>query len=456
MKWKLKVEDYGKISKAEITVSPFMAFVGDNNSGKSYLLMLLWGIYTIGKRKLFLPNQLKTKEWSECKKWLEESYLTSQDLVLDIKEKLPLIQIVLNQLLAQNKDSFIKELFNYEGMTIGKIEIELSKKDIPKFRMFNRDENRWFGVSRFQTRRRNNLPDAALMFQFLVSACLGNRYFSPFDNEAYDNEAVYLPSARTGFVLTKDIINRVGRNQTFNYIPVINEETDDEIKDSDSVVQAAQPFTRPINHFLDLMTSLSMDQKAPFEELVTFVETHMTKGKVDLSRLPGNELRYIPQGLGRDLPIRVASSVVTELSPLVLFMEHLKKMKGVFYEEPEMGLHPQLQKQVARLLIRMVNQQLMVVFTTHSDTLLQHINNMLKLLSHPDCEALQKEYRYDDRDLLEPGLIRIYQMKDEGDYTSVTELREGRFGFVIPTFNDALDQLLDEVYAFQPEDEMDG
>src|SRR5699024_557649 len=147
-------------------VSPFMAFVGDNNSGKSYLLMLLWGIYTIGKRKLFLPNQLKTKEWSECKKWLEESYLTSQDLVLDIKEKLPLIQIVLNQLLAQNKDSFIKELFNYEGITIGKMEIELSKKDIPKFRMFNRDENRWFGVSRFQTRRRNNLPDAALMFQF--------------------------------------------------------------------------------------------------------------------------------------------------------------------------------------------------------------------------------------------------------------------------------------------------
>ena len=54
-------------------------------------------------------------------------------------------------------------------------------------------------------------------------------------------------------------------------------------------------------------------------------------------------------------------------------------MKGVFYEEPEMGLHPQLQKQVVRLLIRMVNQQLMVVFTTHSDTLLQHINNMLKL-----------------------------------------------------------------------------
>ena len=62
MNWKLKVEDYVKISKAEITVSPFMAFAGDNNSGKSYLLMLLWGIYAIGKRKLFLPNQLKTKE----------------------------------------------------------------------------------------------------------------------------------------------------------------------------------------------------------------------------------------------------------------------------------------------------------------------------------------------------------------------------------------------------------
>ena len=37
--WKLIVEDFGKIKSAEIEVAPLTLFVGDNNSGKSYLLI---------------------------------------------------------------------------------------------------------------------------------------------------------------------------------------------------------------------------------------------------------------------------------------------------------------------------------------------------------------------------------------------------------------------------------
>lgn len=44
MKRKLIIEDFGKIKKAEIDISPLTLFVGDNNSGKSYLLSLIWGI----------------------------------------------------------------------------------------------------------------------------------------------------------------------------------------------------------------------------------------------------------------------------------------------------------------------------------------------------------------------------------------------------------------------------
>lgn len=35
------IEKFGKIERAEIQVSPLTLFVGDNNSGKSYLLSLL-------------------------------------------------------------------------------------------------------------------------------------------------------------------------------------------------------------------------------------------------------------------------------------------------------------------------------------------------------------------------------------------------------------------------------
>ena len=37
MHWKLKVSGYEKIKSAEIETAPLTLFVGDNNSGKSYL-----------------------------------------------------------------------------------------------------------------------------------------------------------------------------------------------------------------------------------------------------------------------------------------------------------------------------------------------------------------------------------------------------------------------------------
>ena len=52
MGWKLKVLEYGKIKSAEIEVSPLTLFVGDNNSGKSYLMALLWGIQNLGVSEL--------------------------------------------------------------------------------------------------------------------------------------------------------------------------------------------------------------------------------------------------------------------------------------------------------------------------------------------------------------------------------------------------------------------
>ena len=44
MKRRVIVEDFGKIKHAELEMKPMMMFVGDNNSGKSYLMSLLWGL----------------------------------------------------------------------------------------------------------------------------------------------------------------------------------------------------------------------------------------------------------------------------------------------------------------------------------------------------------------------------------------------------------------------------
>ena len=47
-RWTLHVEDFGSIRSADIEVAPMMLFVGENNTGKSYLASLLWGISEMG------------------------------------------------------------------------------------------------------------------------------------------------------------------------------------------------------------------------------------------------------------------------------------------------------------------------------------------------------------------------------------------------------------------------
>ena len=60
-------------------------------------------------------------------------------------------------------------------------------------------------------------------------------------------------------------------------------------------------------------------------------------------------------------------------------------------------------------------------------------------------------------DLLEYKKVGVYQFsrnKTSGK-TDVTELMSGKYGFEVPTFNDALEELLNEVYHLQEDDSDD-
>ena len=68
-KWTLHVENFAKIISVDVTIAPLMCFVGDNNSGKSYLMSVLWGILTLGK-DIFPKKPSEAKVYKQCEEWL--------------------------------------------------------------------------------------------------------------------------------------------------------------------------------------------------------------------------------------------------------------------------------------------------------------------------------------------------------------------------------------------------
>ena len=118
-----------------------------------------------------------------------------------------------------------------------------------------------------------------------------------------------------------------------------------------------------------------------------------------------------------------------------------------------MCLHPQLQQKMAKVICQLVNAGLGMMVTTHSDIILQHINNMICLSEREDTENICRQLGFISWDLLNCHQVKVYQLKvNSRGKTEVEELICGKNGFAIPTFNDALDKIMDEAYLIQGQD----
>lgn len=447
--WKLYVEDYGRIKHAEIEDASLTLFVGDNNSGKSYLLALLWGIKSLGISTFMGEQYLNSTETEHVEqrllKLLDDAKKDKNSAIL-LEELADDLELILNKALEINKENLVKKIFNSDSVKIGELKIKFLNLNKSSLQCEYNEESR--DIKIFINKRRKigiNVDFLEttmlkkkkmfvwLMIQFVCGLILKSNLY--LDNSATDK--VYLPAARTGFMLTKDIINKYGRNNTFNLVD-----------DKENVT----PFIRPINHFLDVMGDLTLEKTGRKKnvEIAQNIESEMAHGTIEFSSMPNKEVMYVPNGYQQGIPLRVSSAVVTELSPLVLILKHDKYVKSFFYEEPEMCLHPQLQQKMGKVIGRIVNNGIEMVVTTHSDIILQHINNMIKLGNRQDCQQICKKLGYTEDDILKSSQIRVYQFNEEDKgKTEVQELMCGENGFCVPTFNDALDKIMDEAYEIQ-------
>lgn len=449
MGWRLKVSGYGKIESAEIETAPLTLFVGDNNSGKSYLMSLLWGIRNLGGELLYANvNSEKTETYDRLWSWVKKQVDAAMELgvhTVPASEIGDELQIVLQERIKQNREKFVKAIFNSSDVEIEELQIELTElADISlnfRFQEFGGSmgialtdaSNSGIRLALSEKEQATGILDEET-YRYIVDKLMAMVLDS---HDGWLNGKIYFPAARTGFMLTKDIINKVSRRTTFN----VAEEQ-----------EAMVPFVRPINQFLDVINDLAFDGKSneDFAEIAQYLESSMADGTVEMSALPNKEAMYVPNGKTSGMPLRITSAVVTELSPLILILKHKSYIDALFYEEPEMCLHPQLQQKMGRVLCRMVNAGVQMNVTTHSDIILQHVNNMIRLSGREDREEICHQLGYTARDLLSPQKVKVYQLKAvAGGKTKVEELNCGENGFAVPTFNDALDRIMDEAYVIQ-------
>lgn len=449
-RWTVHVTDFGKIEKADIEVAPFTLFVGDNNSGKSYMMTLIYGLLYLDIFFQKLEIDTSSDIFPRCREILDRMlefddnekniYVLNENDIADLQE-------LLNQILNDNKEKFLRNLFNRE-MEIGKLWIEFPKdnyyeleiEDIDAFgdgegsislRGYEVKNQYMLGYAMEKERLKEENT-----YQFLLSYIMEYMIKKDFERMG-KSSSVYFPTARTGFLLTyKTLVGSAMQNK-FNL-----DENDKNL------------LTRPNSDFLTRLSGMTIQkQNSEYDDIVDFIERNVINGHVAVSELPTHDILYVPEGEEKEIPMFVTSGVVTELTPILLFLKH-EDIRTMLIEEPEISLHPELQWQIGRVLIRLKNAGVPVFVTTHSDIILQHINNMIKISDLKEKKSFLENAKYEEEDLLKRDEVAVYQFDvKQNQKTQVTKLICGDYGFEAMTFYNTLEKLNQEICEIEDMEE---
>ncbi|WP_052768033.1 AAA family ATPase [Brachyspira hyodysenteriae] len=454
----LHVKNFAKIKEAKIELSPFTLFIGDNNSGKSYLMTLVYGLirYTATIINIIFKNEKDIEKLEEYKKAksIIESYINNLDFNKEAElssEEVEIFIELFNVLLNKYSNEVINYIFNSDNeIKLENIKLEFYNSEIT-FRI--KKENRSGSNKEMNTFDINKIISGKIISGMWISFDNDNIYYNEIIKtiigfiisnyldtvflSLYINREIFLPVSRTGFLLSRNDISSSARAAKFDRYAEKNNEY----------------LSRPIMDFLDNFDKLSK-QKNDIEyrtkTLIDFIEKNMLFGKIMINEETKN-IYYKPDNTELEFQMYLSSAVVTELTPLYLFLKYGFIKRKLLMEEPEISLHPKLQQQLTRLFIKLINTGVNVMITTHSDTIIQHINNMIKLNNNKEDikKELMKKYNYNEDDLISEDKVRMYQfdIKEDG-FTEITEIKGSKYGFQAPTFHNYLMQSSEEFEAF--------
>lgn len=437
-RWTLNVRGFGKLGNAQLRLAPFMLLVGENNTGKSYLMTLLWGVFA--QSRIIFPKTVPSS--NEYKRCLELFLAQPEQITVELQQAL--IEW-LNAILARQKNRLVRSVLSFDKAEIAHLSISdyqrakpfalrWTDKNIERRGPFSRS---YLILSHGMEYRDGDLKNSneKQQYDFIRTVCW-QYVFGDLSQLSKGFKPLYFPAARSGFMLS--------------YSSLIT-----------NVMKAwgGQPietrFSQPVIEFLkNLATTEQAPADKPFDSILRFFQQKLLSGEVTQQSVAGlNQYQYLAKNSKQALPYHVVSSLVGELSPILILLRARLDFNALIIEEPEAHLHPKLQRLFVQVIARLVNMGIPVWCTTHSDTVFQQVNNLIKLSTHPNQYELMEEFDYSNEDILHLSTIEAYECVTAPDGTTqVQSLKSSIDGYAVPSFNNELLALSKETIAFMQDD----
>lgn len=408
MSIRVDVRKFAKIEKASIKTGDFSLFVGDNNSGKTLMMELMYGIIKL------------ISEWSVeigCAKIMEEKDIT---YIRFSDEWFAEVESTVNSYLKDNKRNFLLECFS----------IEIPAEEISIH--FEAAEEVFYVGTIAET-------------AYLEKQCADGSRVNIESNVTGTVDEMKLKLAQ--YALSDMLGLPVGKRQLF--LPATRAGLQMLYRNFFANMQGKAGMALPIYDYLKFLQTYSpgtqFDENV--ENLIEFVDRELLGGKIEYQ----NDMFMYREG-NCYIPLNMASSMIHELSPFSSVLKSEGSYGYLYYDEAENSIHPIKQGSVARAVMRFCNLGSKIIVSTHSDTLAGRINNLILVSRMKNVirknEILQK-LNWSMQDMLQPEkTVYVYEfIKNEKGSVVIEELEffdYPKIGYDFGRFNENIDMLYGE------------
>ena len=379
---KITVKNFGPIKEAkDIKISPMTVFVGPSNTGKSYLAML---IYSIAKTidELF-PHERGVYPYMEI---LAGNNVSSQGILQKVED----VPSFCAQSIEKTWHREFARCLGEEAENIlkpkNKFSVQISDDDGQIFLDLCNPEK-----SKFSAKGKKYIGKE-LKTIFAEKTAVDEN-----DDEYRMQFEVQRKVAR--LLLFDEIINI--RTPTAYYLPAIRGGIMQSLRTVVSALIAKAPMDGHVNtHAIPMFNGVLSDfmhylihasyphrlydkEKDGISKIGKTIEDKIMKGRIKAEMLKNSypDFQYLlpmEHGKTHAIPLMSASSMVSELAPVVIFIRRYLHKGNIFIlEEPEAHLHPGSQREIASALVQLVHAGIKVIITTHSDNILEQIGNFI-------------------------------------------------------------------------------
>ena len=410
----LDVADCGPLAQARVELRPLTVFVGPSNTGKSWLATLVYALHRyfgtgsaawphrvrIGRPVPVLPDDANADLIGAARELAESVSRGPKSGVEEGVELTAPIKAAVRSHVEEQGEVIGKEIERCFGLDAGHLVREGSSGgaciqfrhaidggSAPAVHELHVRDDRWTFRStvpdglRMRSRRREWLDEILL-----------TEPESEFERELWVREAVdvlsldVLPTLYPAFYLPADRTGLMNAHATV-VSALIQSATLGGIRRADPL----PPLSGVRGDFLEQLVQMASSQpeRSPrarpgrerLRRLGKRIEDGMLGGAVKVGGLPGlayPHFTYQPREWKSGLRLANASSMVSELAPVVLYLRHVVSPDDLLIiDEPESHLHPAMQVAFTRHIAAIAGAGVRVLLTTHSEWVLEALGNVV-------------------------------------------------------------------------------